>query len=466
MVSGTDGVYHSVTPFGNGTISTSGSISVTAGPFGALGNASAGTTGTASGNIPLLNGSGQIPNGELAPQPVTLTGDATGSGTGSFATTVSRVNGVALSGLATGLLKNTTGTGAPSIATPGLDYLTTATLESFSSVAISGSGNINLSRSSPSDRYSVTVTGTNASSLSLLDAGAAAGDIKEIFVSLPAAAPVLTIYDNSTGGTLLTTYTGNGTAMNTTLTYVYNGTGWTAFKKGAALIGNNLSDLASAATARANLGAAASGSNSDITALTGAALAVTPSTTGTVNNVNIGTVTKGTGAFTSLTANGAATFTSSGSAYLSVSGNLVQIQGNGLIEQAPINMQANNMIGFAAAYGSSDAGIARVAPSVVEINNGTAGGPGSLKLSGTMATAALTVGGLTAIKGIQIQSGTMTSGTFAFGDPLVTGSTVFLYDPRAGITTQCKAAVSGTNVTITTGSGTDAGAINVTEIYR
>lgn len=47
---------------------------------------------------------------------VTLTGDVTGSGAGSVPTTVGRINGVSLAGLSTGLLKNTTGTGAPSIA--------------------------------------------------------------------------------------------------------------------------------------------------------------------------------------------------------------------------------------------------------------------------------------------------------------------------------------------------------------
>jgi len=40
----------------------------------------------------------------------------TGDATGATALTVVRINGVALSGLATGLLKNTTGTGVPSIA--------------------------------------------------------------------------------------------------------------------------------------------------------------------------------------------------------------------------------------------------------------------------------------------------------------------------------------------------------------
>jgi len=47
----------------------------------------------------------------------------TGDATGATALTVQRINGVALSGLATGILKNTTTTGAPSIAAAGTDYL-------------------------------------------------------------------------------------------------------------------------------------------------------------------------------------------------------------------------------------------------------------------------------------------------------------------------------------------------------
>jgi hypothetical protein len=52
-------------------------------------------------------------------QTITLTGDATGSGTGSFAVNVGKINGVSLAGLATGILKNTTSTGVPSIAVAG-----------------------------------------------------------------------------------------------------------------------------------------------------------------------------------------------------------------------------------------------------------------------------------------------------------------------------------------------------------
>ena len=46
----------------------------------------------------------------------------TGDATGSTALTVVALNGTSLAGLATGLLKNTTSTGVPSIATAGTDY--------------------------------------------------------------------------------------------------------------------------------------------------------------------------------------------------------------------------------------------------------------------------------------------------------------------------------------------------------
>ncbi|MCX6255079.1 MAG: DUF1566 domain-containing protein [Bacteroidia bacterium] len=48
----------------------------------------------------------------------------TGDATGATALTVVRINGTSLAGLATGILKNTTSTGIPSIAVAGTDYLT------------------------------------------------------------------------------------------------------------------------------------------------------------------------------------------------------------------------------------------------------------------------------------------------------------------------------------------------------
>jgi hypothetical protein len=62
--------------------------------------------------------SGTLP----AAQMPALTGDVTTT-VGTVATTVSKINGTTLSGLATGLLKNTTATGVPSIAVAGTDLI-------------------------------------------------------------------------------------------------------------------------------------------------------------------------------------------------------------------------------------------------------------------------------------------------------------------------------------------------------
>jgi hypothetical protein len=71
----------------------------------------------------------------------------TGDATGATALTVVKINGVLMSGLATGLLKNTTSTGAPSIATAGTDY-------------VIPSGNITGSAASLSATLAVTSGGT------------------------------------------------------------------------------------------------------------------------------------------------------------------------------------------------------------------------------------------------------------------------------------------------------------------
>lgn len=76
-------------------------------------SATASVSGTNTGdNATNTNYSGLVSN-------ATHTGDATGA----TALTVVKINGVLMSGLATGILKNTTSTGAPSIATAGTDYV-------------------------------------------------------------------------------------------------------------------------------------------------------------------------------------------------------------------------------------------------------------------------------------------------------------------------------------------------------
>lgn len=80
-------------------------------------------------------------------QTITFSGDATGSGAIAVALTVTKINGISLAGLATGILKNMTGTGAPSIAAaadfPTLNQNTTGsagTLATSRNFSISGGG--------------------------------------------------------------------------------------------------------------------------------------------------------------------------------------------------------------------------------------------------------------------------------------------------------------------------------------
>ncbi len=74
------------------------------------------------GNLPASYLTGTL---QAAQEPA-HTGDATNTA-GSLAMTVSKINGTSLAGLATGILKNTTATGVPSIAAAGTDYMAPST---------------------------------------------------------------------------------------------------------------------------------------------------------------------------------------------------------------------------------------------------------------------------------------------------------------------------------------------------
>lgn len=68
-------------------------------------------------------------------QTITISGDGSGSGATAITLTVTKLNGTTLSGLATGILKNTTGTGVPTIATAGTDYVAPAALANYATLA-------------------------------------------------------------------------------------------------------------------------------------------------------------------------------------------------------------------------------------------------------------------------------------------------------------------------------------------
>lgn len=74
------------------------------------------TSVSASGTVYGSNLSGT----NTGDQTISITGDATATGsTGTLTATVTKINGTLLAGLGTGILKNTTGTGVPSIAVAG-----------------------------------------------------------------------------------------------------------------------------------------------------------------------------------------------------------------------------------------------------------------------------------------------------------------------------------------------------------
>ena len=88
-------------------------------------DATAQRTSLGLGTLATQNGtfSGTSSGTNTGDQSISISGDVTAAGgSSSLNATVTRINGVSLSGLNTGLLKNTTSTGAPSIAVAGTDY--------------------------------------------------------------------------------------------------------------------------------------------------------------------------------------------------------------------------------------------------------------------------------------------------------------------------------------------------------
>jgi len=130
----------------------------------------------------------------------------TGDATGDTALTVKQINGVALSGLATGILKNTTATGVPSIAIAGTDYL-----------APTGNGSelSGIIQSSATGTYPLSITGSAATAGSVAQSGVNLSTVTSRIEALEAktsTAAYLSSTQTFTGGNIFTGNVGIGEA--------------------------------------------------------------------------------------------------------------------------------------------------------------------------------------------------------------------------------------------------------------
>jgi hypothetical protein len=202
------------------------------------------TTLTATSTISGSNLSGT----NTGDQTISLTGDVTAAGsTGALTTTVGKINGVALIGLGTGILKNSTVTGQPGIAVPSdfptLNQNTTGTASNVTGTVavgnggtgattltgyVKGSGTAALTASS-------TIPNTDVSGLGTMSTQAASsvaitgGSINN--TTIGAATPNTGAFTTVTASTPIGTASG-GTGVNTTpangQVLIGNGTGYTA----------------------------------------------------------------------------------------------------------------------------------------------------------------------------------------------------------------------------------------------
>jgi len=149
-----------------------------------------------------------------------LTGDVTSSA-GSVATTVVKINGTTLSGLATGILKNTTATGVPSIAVAGTDYAVATNGTNGQALKSNGAGGfgtaVTLATVATSGSASDLTAGTLAAARG--GAGTLTGILKANGAGVVSAAAAGTDYAVATNGTIGQALTSNGTGgFSTALT--------------------------------------------------------------------------------------------------------------------------------------------------------------------------------------------------------------------------------------------------------
>ena len=169
-------------------------------------NLGLGTLATQSGTF-----SGTSSGTNTGDQTISVTGDGTASGsTGSLSLTVTKLNGTSLAALATGLLKNTTSTGVPSIAVAGTDYVAPGgalgTPSSGTVTNLTGTASININgtvgATTPAAGTFTTLTSTGNATLG----DAEATDTHSI-------KGATTLLANSASAALTVTQTGAGNAF-------------------------------------------------------------------------------------------------------------------------------------------------------------------------------------------------------------------------------------------------------------
>lgn len=226
----------------------------------------ANTSGINTGDQTSVSGNAGTATSLATGRTIGITGDVTytspsfnGTANITAAATVTRINGTALSGLATGILKNTTTTGVPTIAVPGTDYLTPGALIKFS-VITSGTS---FTLDGNTTKFVIEIAGAGGGGggaikagggrLAVASGGGGGGYLKKL-ITVVSGSPTFSI---GTGGTAGSNTGGNGGSGGATrftynsVTYTANGGGGGA---GDASGGNSISIVSSGTAGTASGG--------------------------------------------------------------------------------------------------------------------------------------------------------------------------------------------------------------------